>query len=270
MSKRTRRLLMVLLLAIFCAAGVAAVVLRHQYRASEALYENAAQMYTRAETLPAATPKPTPAEEDPAAPADTEEAPAEERCPISVDFEALRAVNPDVVGWLYCEGTVINYPVLQGRDNDSYLHHTYDGSYNAAGSIFVEAANRPGFADANTIIYGHNMKSGIMFAGLPSWANQDYYEAHPVFWLLTPEQDYCVELFSGYVTAATSDTYTIFTGPGEELMNYLRDAAGRSDFKTEVFPESGDRCVVLSTCVYVFEQSRYVLHGVLRPVPSAE
>ncbi len=268
MSRRTRGLLMLLLAAVFCISGGAAAAKQLQYRANRRIYAEAARLYVRPAAEAGETPEPAPGPEARTpAPSAQEEAPQPERCPITVDFEALRRVNPDVSGWLYCEGTAINYPVLQGRDDDAYLHHSYDGSYNAAGSLFVEAENRPGFADANTIIYGHNMKNGTMFAELPRWAEQEFYEAHPVFWLLTPEQDYRVELFSGYVASADSGTYTVFTGWGPQLKDYLQDAAGRSDFRSGVVPESGDRCVMLSTCVYFFENSRYVLHGVLRPLP---
>lgn len=185
--------------------------------------------------------------------------------PITVDFEKLQAVNQDVIGWIYCEGTDINYPVLQGEDNEFYLKHTYDGASNRAGSIFVDALNAPCFADSNTIIYGHHMKNGSMFAALGNWAKQDYYETHPIFWLLTPEQNYCVLLFSGYTTSAVSGTYTIFQGPGREFSEYLQAVCANSDFRADIEPDPNGKCVVLSTCEYDFENARYVLHGMLVP-----
>lgn len=191
---------------------------------------------------------------------------AECGAPITVDFEGLREVTEDVIGWIYCEGTAIHYPVLKGRDNDTYLRHAYDGSYSEAGCIFIEERNRPGFADANTIIYGHNMNDGSMFADLKKWAEEDFYKEHPVIWLLTPEQNYVIELFSCYVTSGYSETYTIFTGPCPELDEYLKKCAEQSAYRTEVEldPEAG--YVLLSTCSYVFEDARTVLHGKLTPV----
>ena len=113
------------------------------------------------------------------------------------------------------------------------------------------------------------MKNGSMFAGLDKWADQEYYEEHPVMWLLTPEQDFKVLLFSGYTTSATSDTYTIFTGPAEEIDDYLRKSVSQSDFQANVVLYREARYVLLSTCAYVFDNARYVLHGVLVPVDSA-
>ena len=285
MRKWIRRILVIVLSAVFLFSGGTVLVVLHQYRESRESYDSAAAAYTRpnpaAEAVPsvgagngAAGAGGSPAAGD--APVAAGEAPAPEAeppervlAPITVDFEALRAVNADVAGWIYCEGTAINYPLLQGPDNDYYLHRSYDGSRNAAGSIFVEELNRPVFADANTILYGHNMRDGSMFAALQSWADQSFYEAHPVLWLLTPERDYRVELLAGYTTSADSETYSIFAEPGPELDAYLTAALGRSDFRAAVSPAPGARWVLLSTCTYLFESARYVLHGMLCPADSA-
>ena len=186
--------------------------------------------------------------------------------PIQVDFEGLRAVNSDIAGWIYCEDTPINYPVVRGEDDEFYLHHSFDGESSNSGAIFIEAQNRPGFADSNTVIYGHHMKDGSMFAVLAKYADQTFYEEHPIMWLLTPEQDYKIIVFSGYTAAAVSDTYTIFEGPGPELDEYLAKALESSDFQADLVPDSEARYVLLSTCAYNFKDARYVLHGMLVPV----
>lgn len=188
--------------------------------------------------------------------------------PLVVDFGALEQVNGDVAGWLYCEDTPISYPLVRGEDNSFYLSHGYDRRENSSGAIFVDAACSAGFADANTILYGHHMKDGSMFACLEKWAEQGFYEAHPRMWLLTPEGDYRIDLFAGYVTPADSEAYTIFTGPGPELEAYLAACAERSDFQADMdFREEPEaRYVVLSTCEYSFQDARYVLHGRLVPV----
>ena len=97
---------------------------------------------------------------------------------------------------------------------------------------------------------------------------QEYYEAHPVFWLLTPEQDYMVELFAGYVTSADSETYTIFWEPSDEFRDYLRNALSQSEFHSEVKIDENAQYVVFSTCAYSFYMARTVLHGKLVPVDS--
>ncbi len=252
MKKRIRRLLLSALLIVFLgSSGVIAFTL-WQYRVSESLYNGLAKQYTAIADGQA-----------------SETDSVSETAPLVVDFEALKQVNPDITGWIYCEGTVIDYPVMQGEDNDYYLHHTFDGEYAASGSIFVEASNRSGFADANTIIYGHHMKNKSMFAILSNWSDPAFYQQHPVMWLLTPEQDYKIVLWSGYTVSAYSDTYTIFKESGEEFTQYLQDAAAKSNFQADVELEADSRYVLLSTCAYVFDNARDVLHGKLVPVESA-
>ncbi len=106
----------------------------------------------------------------------------EETTPITVDFEALRKENGDVVGWLYCEDTPINYPIVQSEDNDYYLRRLLDSTWNIAGTIFMDYRNAPDFSDWNTIIYGHNMNNDSMFGTLQDYKKQAYYEEHPVLY----------------------------------------------------------------------------------------
>ena len=108
--------------------------------------------------------------------------------PITVDFNALLAENQDVVGWLYVEALGISYPVVQGTDNDYYLHMTYQKTYNFAGTIFIDYANNRNFQDLNTIVYGHNMKDGSMFGILKRFVTENAYSTSPYFWMLTPEK----------------------------------------------------------------------------------
>ena len=265
MGKIIRRILMAVLLVILVVSVGAIVRTKLNYRAGEQIYQRSAEQFVTAKTPEPAAETARP--ESSAGPAEAE-AP-KELAPIQVDFAALRAVNPEIVGWIYCEDTVINYPVLQGADDDYYLKHAYDGTASSNGSIFVEMENAPGFADANTILYGHNMKNRTMFGTLEDWADQSYYEAHPVIWLLTPEQDYRILLFSGYSTYGGSDSYLLFSEHGQELEKYLQGAVRKSDFVSPVELRADGRYVLLSTCAYGFSNARYVLHGMLEEVDSA-
>lgn len=267
MRTAVRRIAMILLLAAFLVSAGTVTYVKRQYRESAQRYELASQRYTLpAAPLSAGSPSNT-AEQPPEGTAEND-LPLE-YAPIAVDFDALRAVNPDIVGWIYCEDSVINYPVLQAADNDYYLHRSYDRSNQFSGSIFVDAANRPGFVDCNTILYGHHMNDGSMFASLDLWADQSYYEAHPVLWLLTPEQDYKLVLFSGYTTSAFSDIYTVRPEPDAGWQEYLEDLVRQSDFQADVDLSGCERTVMLSTCAYVFDFARHVLHAALIPVEHA-
>lgn len=187
--------------------------------------------------------------------------------PIEVDFATLCAQNPDIVGWIYCEGTPIDYPVLHGRDNNQYLRTDYTGEYNIDGSIFVDFENRTDFSDANTIVYGHHMNSGSMFSCLEEWSQQSFYDQHPIIWLLTPTKNYKIVLFSGHHADARSDLYDIIHEPGDRMNALLVNVQADSDFKAneDVKLDPKARYVMLSTCAsyYLFNDARYVLHGYL-------
>ena len=91
-----------------------------------------------------------------------------------VDFEALRKSGPDIIGWISLPDSAINYPVTQADNNEYYLRHLYDGSYNKTGCLFADYENQADFSDRNTIIYGHNMRDGSMFAALNEYDGQPY------------------------------------------------------------------------------------------------
>ena len=85
--------------------------------------------------------------------------------PSSMDFSAIRSRCPDAVGWIRIEGTAIDYPIVQGTDNDYYLHHLADRMANASGAIMMEAMNDPLWRDMATTLHGHHMRGGAMFGG---------------------------------------------------------------------------------------------------------
>ena len=212
-----------LLLIVFIGSVGGILFILKQYKDNDKLYAQAAEDYT-----------------EPA---------AGEAAPIVVDFEALKAVNEDVVGWIYCEGTVIDYPVVQGEDNDLYLHHSYDKAYSVSGSIFVDSGNRKGFVDSNTIIYGHHMKNGSMFAGLKKYREDDFYEGHKTFRVNTKTGFYTYEIFAVSVVSPNSDTYTLEFADDAEFMDYIARMQERSIHDTGVTVEPGDKIISLSTCV---------------------
>ncbi|MBQ0098808.1 MAG: class B sortase [Oscillospiraceae bacterium] len=182
--------------------------------------------------------------------------------PITVDFDELKKINPDVIGWLYCKDTQINYPVVQTDNNEYYLHNMINGEYNFAGTLFVDYRCEKDFAGLNTIIYGHNMKNGSMFGDLPKYKAQDYYDAHPTMLLLTPDKTYKVELLSGQVTASDSDAYDIIS-KREDLTKYLENAVSQSFFKTDSSVDDAEKIITLSTCSYEYENARFVVIGKL-------
>lgn len=183
-----------------------------------------------------------------------------ETAPIEVDFDVLLETNADVVGWIYCEDTPINFPLVQGKDNDYYLRRMIDGTWNSSGTLFVDYRNAGDFSDGNTIVYGHNMKDKGMFGTLPNYKEQSYFDEHPVMWLLTPEASYKVELIAGYVTTATSGIYS-FGQTEEDILALVGQSIGQSTFISDFELSQGDRFLTLSTCSYEYDNARYVLIG---------
>ena len=182
--------------------------------------------------------------------------------PVVVDFDGLVARCSDTTAWLYCPNTVINYPVVSGTDNAYYQHIDIDGNYSAYGTLFTDCNSINGFPnDENNIIYGHHMRDGKMFACLIDYKSQSYYDSHPVFYLNTPEANYRVEVFAGYVTSMYSDAYRLSFENDDIFTEWINNAISQSFFTSDVEIKPGDKILTLSTCTYDYDEARFVLHG---------
>ena len=177
-----------------------------------------------------------------------------------VDFEQLAEINPDVVGWIFIEGTRINYPIVQGTDNSYYLNHLFDGKHNSTGCIFMDYRCASDFTDQHSIIYGHRMKNKSMFQGLLNYKDQTFYEEHPVALIVTPTAYYKIQFFSGYVSDNWSSAWDLALD-GADYGEWLKEIKEKSRFETTCSPTSEDRIVTLSTCTTEFSGAKFVLHG---------
>ncbi len=184
----------------------------------------------------------------------------EEGIDINVDFEALIESNEDIIGWIYSPDTPINYPIVQSEDNNYYLRRMLDGTYNTAGTIFMDYRNNKDLTDLNTIIYGHNMKNNSMFGTLDLYKEQEYYEKHPLVYLISPHQTIEIELIAGLVVSERSEIYDI-PNDQDSLNSLYKRILEKSTFKSNVLLEEGDRLVTLSTCSYENDSARYVVVG---------
>lgn len=242
-------LALIVAVAVFCFAAYNLFHIYTEYKKGTDEYNHIEQMAVT-ERAPESTEEAS----------DTEQGP---QPPFDVDFAALQGVNPDVVGWIYIEALDgISYPVVQGEDNEEYLHTTYEKNYNFAGTIFIDYENSRDFTDCNTLVYGHNMKNGSMFGRLKNFSeDQTTYEKSKYFWIFTPEKDYRYEIISAYTTGVNSDTYTLFKGPGDEFQEYLDTIKGYSEIETDDRELTiKDRIVTLSTCTGN-DATRYVVQG---------
>ena len=181
-----------------------------------------------------------------------------------VDFESLRAVNPEIVAWLSIGDTNIDYPVAQHSDNDYYLHHLFTGEWNSSGCLFMDCKNHADISNRHTIIYGHHMDNGSMLQNLMYYKDQPFYDAHPTAQLFTPDGTCTVEFFAGYVTSVDGNAWQLDFATDAEFEDWIESAKAKSLFESPVTPIIADEIVTLSTCSYEFYNARFVLHGVMQ------
>lgn len=219
------------------------------------------------ESTPTAKPVLT-AEPEPTAEASEEPEPTPEPTPepahIPVDFAYLQSRNSDVDGWIVVEGTDIDYPVLYDTSDDYYyLDHTRTGTYSAAGSIFVEDYNSRDFVDFNTVIYGHNMRDGSMFAQLHYFEDEDFFDSYETITIYTEDSVLTYQIFAAYVRDNEHLMQYYSYGTEEDRQDYIDDIYdhdGFFNYDIEVTPD--DRIVTLSTCTG-WTYTRFLVQGVL-------
>ena len=182
-----------------------------------------------------------------------------------IDWDALRKTNPDVVGWIYYEGSMINYPIVQGKDNDKYLHVMFDGTYSGFGTLFVDAVTLNPFDQFNTIVYGHHMLNGSMFGDLRNLKDPEYCRDHPQFELITPEGKFHLIVCAFLNQPSDSAIYTTNFTKEDEKQKYIDLVKSHSEYITSEEMTTEDRLVVLSTCAYEYQNARYMV--VARMVP---
>lgn len=183
---------------------------------------------------------------------------------FTVDFAGLKALNPDCIGWIRFENIDISYPIMQGEDNDYYLHHTFEGQEITAASIFMDCTNTPDFTDENTFIYGHNMRDKTMFGKLNNYEDEDYYKENPCFYIYTPKYVYRYDIFACYladVEAEQDSFYTRFAS-GEEFQHFIDNVKERSEYDTGVTVTNEDHVITLMTCNPAGYDYRFLIHAV--------
>ena len=182
-----------------------------------------------------------------------------------VNFDELLAINPDTVGWIRFspEPSQINYPVVQGDDNDLYLHKTFSANDNTVGAIFVNVYNNPDFNDRNTIIYGHRMNDNSMFHDLAKYEDKSFWESNPYFYIYTPDgREITYHIYSTGVVKDVSDTYLTEFASDEEYQAFLNMTKEVAAYDTGVEVGTDDVIVTLSTCTKASNDDRFVVRGV--------
>lgn len=179
----------------------------------------------------------------------------DEETPPEVDWDALKAMNPDVVGWLQIPGTIVNYPVFQTTDNEYYLDHAPDRSQSIGGAVFMDYENTaPGMVDTQTIIYGHHMRNGSQFKQIADMDNQELFDGVKTVWYVTEQGAY--KLMPLFLFYTNEDDYDVrqFTFENDEAWrSYLQTYLGKAVTKrtdAEQAVAQVNHVLTLSTCNY--------------------
>ena len=189
---------------------------------------------------------------------ESEEEPVKEKPYPEVDFAGLKSV--------YVPDTEINYPIVHTSDNDYYLDHLVDRTQNPAGAIFLDTRNPSDFSDLHSIIYGHHMKNGSMFAALKGYKKQDFFDGHKTGYLITQDAAYSIDFFAGHVANVEENAWQLDFDSAEDFSNWIKSLKDISAFKSDIEPQYGDRIFTLSTCSYEFDDARFVLSGKLTKI----
>ena len=191
----------------------------------------------------------------------------EKKIDIPVDFDSLQKENPDIYAWITIPDTVIDYPIVQSsEDNAYYLNHSAEKTDSASGAIYSENYNKKNFDDPITLLYGHNMKDGSMFAGLHKYEEDTYFNDHKDLVIYTPDAILKYKIFAAY---RTDDRHILlYYNLGAEDYNrqaYLNDILNQRtmgamlDQSAPVSTES--KILTLSTCDRAGDAYRYVVQA---------
>lgn len=183
-----------------------------------------------------------------------------------INLAALQEVNPDVIGWIRIPDTKIDYPVLQGPDNEFYLKRTWEKEENHVGSVFLEHRNSQDMMDFNTILYAHNMNDGSMFGGLSKYNDSSYRQKHPYVYIATSDRVLRYEIFAFYKAEVESPTYGLSFQQVQTKVDFVKHALEKSHYDTGIVPENHDRVLTLSTCTAAGISYRWVAQARLKMV----
>lgn len=190
-----------------------------------------------------------------------------EKTERQLQIEELQKENKDIVGWIEIVGTNINYPVLQGEDNDYYLTHNYKHEKISSGSIFLDKDYDFSKPSTNLLIYGHRNKKGLMFEEVINFKNEEYYNEHKYIRFTTPTEDLTFEVIAAFnsrvyykdETNVFRYYYFVNANNRKEYEDYINNSKQASLYDTGKTAVYGERLLTLSTCDYSQENGRFAI-----------
>jgi sortase B len=185
-----------------------------------------------------------------------------------IDFDSLQKANSDIYAWVYVPGTEVDYPVFQREGEDSYyLMHNMDGSEGYPGVIYTQGSvNSKDFTDPNTVLCGHNMKDGSMFATLHRFEDKDFFDEHRYIYIYTPEKVFVYKIYAAYTYSDTHILKAIDISTKAAFQNYIDSIYALNgitdNFADDIKATADNHIISLMTCTSVDDQ-RYYVQGIL-------
>lgn len=186
---------------------------------------------------------------------------------MKADYAYLYAANQDFVGWLKIDNTSLDIQVVQSNDNDYYLKRDFYKNSNRYGCPFMDYKNNTKELDDNTLIYGHHMSDGSLFANLDGFKTLEGYKKSPIINFSTLYQDYQFKVFAVFISTSSPSTdngfnYMITDFASDEKFNsFINEVRLRSIINTNVTVNANDKIITLATCSHEFDDARLVVMG---------
>lgn len=189
---------------------------------------------------------------------------------FDVDFDELSEINPDVYAWIYIPDTNVDYPVAQSirdRDDSFYLSHNIYRQYQFSGTIYSEVQNHTDFHDRVTVLYGHNMLNGSMFASLHKFEDESFFNENNTMFIITKDKLYTYLIYSAYTYDDRHILNSFFFDDDKVFEEYLSSTLNPHTYNGHVREgvelTTSDRILTLSTCTNGPSNTRYLVQGVL-------
>lgn len=176
-----------------------------------------------------------------------------------IDFKKLKSQNQDIAGWIYIRGTTIDYPIVQGKDNEEYLHQDFNKKKSSSGTIFLDNNCKKDFTSDNNIIYGHHMKNGTMFAQLLKFREKSFLKKHNEIMIFTPDRTIHLKVISAYAQKAQNKIPVTFANDKQKKA-YIKKIESMSEQTIKTSRINDSHIYTFVTCSYEGEDNRTYVH----------
>lgn len=177
-----------------------------------------------------------------------------------IDFKKLKSQNQDIAGWIYIRGMTIDYPIVQGKDNEEYLHQDFNKKKSSSGTIFLDNNCKKDFTSDNNIIYGHHMKNGTMFAQLLKFREKSFLKKHNEIMIFTPDRTIHLKVISAYAQKAQNKIPVTFANDKQKKA-YIKKIESMSEQTIKTSRINDSHIYTFVTCSYEGEDNRTYVHA---------